>query len=127
MCMITQSIRRIHAERTLSDEIKIQDLKVNTRSWKVACIRIREISSKSVETKLSLPGSSSSQIKPADIYVRDIARSAIVLQRSSAYDLVVDSAVLGNQGVDVLDVALVCLGDAVVLDGFPGAEELLLL
>lgn len=125
--MVNQLVRRIHAKRTSSGEIKIQDLKVNTRSWKVACIRIREISSKRVETRLSLPGSSSSQTKPAEIYVRDIARSAIVLQRSSTCDLVVDGAVLDNQVVDVLDVALVCLGDAVVLDGLPGAEELLLL
>lgn len=61
------------------------------------------------------------------MYGCDIARSEIGLQKSSVYDLVVDSAVLGNQGVDVLDVALVCLGDAVVLDGTPSAEELLLL
>lgn len=35
--------------------------------------------------------------------------------------------VLGNEGVDVGDVELVGLGGVVVLDLFPGTEELLLL
>jgi hypothetical protein len=57
-------------------------------------------------------------------YIRSITSHSP--QFSQSY-LLVAGTVLGNEGVDAVDVELVSLGRAVVLDLLPGAVELLLL
>lgn len=61
------------------------------------------------------------------MFIHDITFKSESISKSFAGDLVVNGAVLNNQVVNVLDVALVGLGNAVVLNGLPGTEKLLLL
>jgi hypothetical protein len=61
------------------------------------------------------------------MFIHAVAFKSESISKSFAGDLVLDSAVLDNQVVNVLDIALIGLGNAVALNGLPGTEKLLLL